>query len=105
MKRIKSNRSRRDFLRKTGAGTVVVTLGGLLASRVSLAGSHLPKLDLNDPTAKSLEYTHESKVDGQRCNNCQLWQGGDNAWGGCAIFPGKEVSAKGWCKSWVIKSG
>lgn len=105
MSKTKSSSSRRDFLRKAGAGTAVVAMGAVLAPRISGAAGHLPKLDPNDPTAKALEYVNESKKEGQWCNNCQLWQGGDKAWGGCAIFPGKEVNAKGWCKSWVLKSG
>lgn len=105
MNKIKSSPSRRDFLRKAGAGTAFVAMGGVLAPRISTAAGELPKVDPNDPAAKALEYTHESTQEGKHCGNCQLWQGGDKAWGGCLIFPGKEVSAKGWCKSWVLKSG
>lgn len=97
--------SRRSFLQKAGAGTVLVTMGGLVAHRDSSAAEHLPKLDPGDPTAKALEYTHDSPKSDQFCNNCNFWQGGDKDWGGCAIFPGKEVSAKGWCKSWIKQSG
>lgn len=104
MKKGKTIPSRRDFLRRAGAGTALVAMSGVLAPRISAAAGHLPKVDPNDPTAKALEYTHESSKEGQQCNNCQLWQGGDKDWGGCAIFPGKEVSSKGWCKSWVKKS-
>ena len=104
MKTSKVISSRRRFLRTAGAGTVLVTMSGLLASRATKAGGHLPKVDPSGPQASALGYVHESTTEGQWCNNCQLWQGGDNAWGGCAIFPGKEVAAKGWCKSWVMKS-
>ena len=38
----------------------------------------------------------------QFCDNCKLYQAGsEEGWGGCAIFPGKEVNAKGWCNAWV----
>lgn len=104
MKETQAIASRRDFLRKAGAGTALVAIGSVLSPRISTAAGHLPKVDVNDPTAKALEYTHESSKEGQQCNNCQLWQGGDKDWGGCAIFPGKEVSAKGWCKSWVKRT-
>ena len=105
MKTSKAIQSRRRFLRTAGAGTVLVAMSGLVASRTSRAGGHLPKLDPSDPQATALGYVHETTTAGQQCNNCQLWQGGDKDWGGCAIFPGKEVAAKGWCKSWVMKSG
>lgn len=104
MKKRKAIPSRRDFLRKAGAGAAALATAGMLAPKISLAAGHLPKLDPGDPTAKALEYTHASAKEGQWCNNCQLWQGGDKDWGGCAIFPGKEVAAKGWCKSWVKKT-
>jgi hypothetical protein len=104
MKKLKTFPSRRNFLRQAAAGTALVAMSGTLASRISVAAGHLPKVDPNEPQAKALEYTHESSKADQRCNNCQLWQGGDKDWGGCPIFPGKEVSAKGWCKSWVKKT-
>ncbi len=73
MKERKAIPSRRDFLRKAGAGTALVALGGVLTPRISTAAGHLPKVDPNNPTAKALEYTHESPKEGQRCNNRQLW--------------------------------
>lgn len=105
MKKQKTNPSRRDFLRQAGAGTALVAMTGMLAPRMSGATSHLPKLDTSDPQASALEYTHQSSMEGKHCSNCHLWQGGSDAWGGCAIFPGKLVNANGWCKSWVMKSG
>jgi hypothetical protein len=104
MKKHEAVPSRRDFLRQAGAGTALVAMSGVLAPRLSSAAGDLPKVDPSDPTAKALEYTHESSKQGQDCSGCQLWQGGDDAWGGCAIFPGKLVNANGWCKSWVMKS-
>jgi hypothetical protein len=104
MKKMQPIASRREFLRKAGTGTVLVVMGGTMAPQIASAGGHLPKVDPNEAQAKALEYTHESSKADQRCNNCQLWQGGDKDWGGCPIFPGKEVNAKGWCKSWVKKT-
>ena len=64
----------------------------------------MPKVAQDDPTAKALAYVHKTTVAGQRCNNCGLWQGGDVEWGGCPLFPGMSVSAKGWSKSWVKRA-
>ena len=27
-----------------------------------------------------------------------------DAWGGCPIFPGKQVAGKGWCSAYVKKA-
>ncbi len=100
MRSIRNKASRRRFLRAAGAGAAALPLAGLL--RVETVGAaELPKLDLEDPTAKALGYVHESTTAGQLCNNCNFWKGGDAEWGACQLFPGKAVAAKGWCKSWI----
>lgn len=41
----------------------------------------------------------------QNCANCSLYQGkGGDAAGGCPLFAGKQVAAKGWCSAWVKKA-
>jgi anaerobic selenocysteine-containing dehydrogenase len=102
MSKLDTRASRRQFMRAAGAGAVAVSLAGLL--RTPTAAADMPKLSLDDPSAKALAYTHESSTDGQLCNNCNFWQGGAAEWGGCPLFPGKAVAAKGWCKSWVKKA-
>jgi ABC-type transport system substrate-binding protein len=74
-----------------------------------------PELSENDPTAQTLGYKSDAAhVDpakypkyqtGQMCANCQLYQGkpGD-ALGPCAVFPGKQVSSKGWCSAYTKKA-
>ena len=70
------------------------------------AAADLPQVDPEDATAKALEYVHASTNPEQNCANCQLYTGEAGAeWGPCAIFPGKGVAAKGWCKSWIKKAG
>lgn len=96
--------TRRSFLGQVAGATVVVAASGLMVGRTALASGHLPKLDPNDPTAQALAYTHQSTTDGSMCKNCQFFKGGEKAWGECAIFPGKEVNAQGWCKSWFAKA-
>ncbi|NIA26646.1 MAG: hypothetical protein GWP02_01225 [Desulfobulbaceae bacterium] len=65
--------------------------------------------------AMAMKYTHDaSTVDAasrtnpaadQSCSNCALVQGNDgDAWRPCQIFPGKAVSAKGWCSVWAPKA-
>lgn len=72
------------------------------------------KLEESDPQAQALGYKHDAgAVDGaayaryqagQLCENCGLYQAGQGSeagWGGCSIFPGKLVNAKGWCNAYV----
>ncbi len=94
--------SRRRFLALAGAGATAIPVTLLLG--VPAARAQMPKLSLDDPTAKALSYVHETTIAGQRCDNCSLWQGGDAEWGGCPLFAGKSVNAKGWCKSWVKRT-
>jgi hypothetical protein len=64
-----------------------------------------------DPTAKALNYSADATKSTKRtdktalCSNCSLYSGKAGAGDGpCALFPGKSVSAKGWCSSWVKKA-
>jgi ribosomal protein S12 methylthiotransferase accessory factor YcaO len=72
--------------------------------------SDMPQVDENGPQAMGLAYRHDaSTVDatrhtryesGQQCANCVLFQGGDQAWGGCPLFAGKAVKRTGWCSAY-----
>ncbi len=98
---------RRLFLIRSGialgAGAVALTLG-----RRALAAD--PLLSVTDPAAQKMHYTEDaSKVDrgsnptytpGSKCANCSMYRGGTSATGGCALFPGKSVSANGWCSGY-----
>ena len=104
--------NRRNFIRLTVCTSVAVPfIGGSLAH----AGGHLPKLEESDPQATGLGYKHDTtQVDAakfaqhnpeQKCLNCSLYTGKDgDAWGPCAIFPGKEVAAEGWCSAYNPKA-
>jgi len=50
--------------------------------------------------AKSPKY-----APGQSCANCSLYApDGEKPTGGCALFYGKDVLAKGWCNAWEKKA-
>jgi hypothetical protein len=100
--------TRRFFLIATGALTAAAATG-----RVAYAQS--ARLAEADPQAVALGYRHDTgKVDKakypkhaatQNCANCALYQGkAGEKWGGCPIFPGKQVSANGWCSAWGKKA-
>ena len=96
--------TRRQLLRMTTRVAAIVPLSSL-TSRMSIA-EELPPVNPDDPQAKALEYVHASPNPEQLCKNCQLYTGKEGAeWGPCAIFPGANVNANGWCKSWVQKAG
>ncbi|MGB7933320.1 MAG: high-potential iron-sulfur protein [Gammaproteobacteria bacterium] len=93
----KNELSRRSVLKGLAAIPVIAAFGyhpGASAAMVSP----------DDPTAKALQYTEHSTEADKHCGNCNLYQGGAAATGPCPIFPGKEVAAAGWCKSWVAKT-
>jgi hypothetical protein len=70
----------------------------------SVVRAESPPLDPNDPTAKALGYIPQSTKSGEKCSNCNQFQGNaGSAQGPCTIFPGKSVAAAGWCMSWVKK--
>jgi hypothetical protein len=100
--------SRRRFL-KLAAGTAAaaVLVGGL--PRIARADD-LPHVSPDDPTAKALGYVEDASTTkdpkhkaGDTCANCQFYSGGATGFGPCQLFPGKAVSAKGWCISHTAK--
>ena len=92
--------TRRQLLRLSA---VAVAASPMLAVTQRIANAaKAPRLDPNDPQARALSYVHQTPDSGKKCANCQLYRGGsDAAWGPCAIFPGKQVAADGWCSAWV----
>ncbi len=111
MKQNRTNTGRRTFL-KVGSLAVVAAA---IAGSVGKAAAQGARVDEKNAQAQALGYKHDAmKVDktkfekyqaGQTCANCTLYQGKPtDAWGGCPIFPGKQVAGKGWCSAWVKKA-
>lgn len=95
--------NRRDFLKLSGTSLIGLTVGGVA---LRAHAQDLPQVSLDDGTAKALQYTHKSEVDGAICDNCMYIQGeAGKEWRPCAIFPGKSVAAQGWCSAYVKKPG
>lgn len=96
---------RRRFLGGVAVSAVLIPLAGMRFANA--AG--MPHLSPSDPTAKALNYVAVATTSksaaykaGHECANCALYQGDrKGAWGPCAVFPGKDVDAKGWCSSYV----
>lgn len=108
MSRRDTDASRRRFLTGALAGVVGVPIVGLAGTQIAAAADR-PKLSLDDPQAKALNYVHDAGKatdnpaykEGAHCANCLQWTGGDAQWGGCNIFPGKRVNRDGWCTAWA----
>jgi len=105
-----SNESRRRFL-KIAAGTAAAAVVVGTLPRLARAAD-LPHLSESDPTAKALGYVEDASATkdpkhkaGDTCANCQFYSGAGTGFGPCQLFPGKAVSAKGWCVSHAVKAG
>lgn len=105
-----SNESRRRFL-KIAAGTAAAAMVVGSVPRLARAAD-LPHVTSSDPTAKALGYVEDASTTkdpkhkaGDSCANCQFYSGGATGFGPCQLFPGKAVSAKGWCVSHAAKAG
>ena len=102
---------RRGFLARLAAASLALPFLGLPSARAD----DPPRLDPNDPAAKTIGYTEDvSTVDAKkeplfkpnsRCSNCTFFQTaqakGENA--PCTIFAGRIVVGKGWCRAWSAK--
>ena len=95
-----SKLNRRDFLKLSGCSLIGMTLGGVALR----ANAEVAKVDPAGPQASALKYVHDSVVEGQNCANCVYIQAAEGDWRPCALFPGKQVSAKGWCSAWMKKA-
>ena len=90
-------------------------VGSLAGIPLVITAAHAanPKLDEEDTAAVALGYKEmSSNVDSgkypnhdemQICGGCSLYVGTAEPWGDCAVFPGKQVAAKGWCAAFVAK--
>ena len=88
---------RRGFVNLSG-----VAIGLALIPVCNLAAAD-ETLTSDDPQAKALGYVTKSEVAGSNCANCAQAKGDAKSLA-CNIFPGKKVSAAGWCKVWSKKS-
>jgi hypothetical protein len=103
--------ARRKFIQLSAAAAA----GAIIQPGREALAQDMPKLAEDDPMAQAMKYVHDaSSVDPasranpaaeQNCANCALVQGSDGeAWRPCQIFPGKLVSADGWCSVWAPKA-
>lgn len=94
---------RRRLLKVTGTAVAILPVTGLFG--LSARADELPMVDPAAPQAQALQYIAESAIDGKLCSGCALYQGtSDDKAAACALFPGQNVAAAGWCSAWVPKA-
>ena len=102
--------ARRKFIQLSA----VAAAGCLVRAGDDARAQGMPRIEENDPVAKSLKYTHDANsvdpaqranaAEVQNCANCALVQGNDgDEWRPCQIFPGKLIKSTGWCSVWAPK--
>jgi hypothetical protein len=109
------NKSRRDAIKMVLGGLATVPLMSLVGMAAAQA-EDLPHLSADDPTAMALKYVPNAAdadrvgaarpglpPEEQHCANCQFTMGSEGDWLACQLFPGKLVSANGWCTSWTAR--
>lgn len=90
---------RRSFMKLSGAAA---SLALIPVCNIAEAADAPVVLSVDDPQAKALGYVQTSAVAGSTCANCMQSKGEAGAkLLSCNIFPGKQVSAAGWCKVWA----
>jgi nitrous oxide reductase len=101
--------ARRQFLKTTIVATAAVMAG--VTIREAFGAGDMPHLTDADPTAKAMGYVDDATTSknklykpGSVCANCQLYSGAESGYGDCQLFPGKLVSARGWCTSYTRKA-
>jgi hypothetical protein len=104
-----NQKNRRDFIKISLAGAAALQLAAVARS-AGAAG--LPHLDEGGPSAKALAYVHDATTvsaqtrggESRACSSCRFYTSPADAWGPCALLPGKAVAAAGWCKAWVARA-
>lgn len=101
--------NRRSLLKSLATAAAAVAIFRSGRSRAA----DQPHLDVKDPSAVALGYVENAArvdtkkyptfVKGSRCDNCLLLQGSGGAYRPCNLFPGKLVSASGWCSGWTAE--
>ncbi len=86
----------------------------LAPTGVWAATNELTPLPGTNAAAKALAYVDDAAdADPKRypsgskeaCDNCLHYKSVDTQGGSCALFPGFEVKAAGWCAGWVKLAG
>jgi hypothetical protein len=99
--------TRRSALKRLALGVALAPIAAALRQARAADGASLPLLSVDAPEAKAVKYVEKAaqatgRVPDSGCANCGLYQGASGSTQGpCQLFPGKAVTAAGWCSSWA----
>lgn len=98
--------SRRQFIRVVPfAAAALAAVQPARAAMVDEADAQAKALGYVADAGRADKAKYKQYAAGQLCNNCALWQGkATDPAAGCALFPGKQVAARGWCSAYAKKS-
>jgi hypothetical protein len=105
---------RRKFL-MTGSIALATVAALSRTSHAAAQAKAAPHVSEGDAQAVALGYKNDAaKADkkkfanwkaGETCSGCAQFEGkAGDAWAPCKIFPGKQVSGKGWCTAFAKKA-
>ena len=106
------DKNRRRAMKLAAGSVIAIPFSGMLASNA--IAEDLEPLAEDDPQAVALKYvadatkaTRADKGDTpgseQTCSSCVLAPSPEGDQFACQLFPGKAVSATGWCSSWSLR--
>jgi hypothetical protein len=98
--------NRREFIVQFSLGSSMLAAGSAFAETALVVETEAPAAALGyKADAGKVDKAKNPKFAAdQKCGNCALYQGKTAATGPCPLFPGKHVSAKGWCTGWAKKA-
>ncbi|MEB0136706.1 high-potential iron-sulfur protein [Actimicrobium sp. CCC2.4] len=86
------------------AALVSATLSQAQAAKVAETDAQAVALAYKEDATKTDKVKYPKYAAGQHCASCQLYAGGATGYGNCALFPGKQVAAAGWCSAYAKKA-
>ncbi len=101
--------NRRTFVIHSSLSAAGLVTAGLTQAQSAMlleSNSQAKTLGYREDSGKVVSATYPKHAAGQKCAACQMFRASPAApaAGACAIFPGKLVSAEGWCDAFVQKA-
>ena len=97
--------ARRQFIQWIpAAGLALMAARSAHAEMVSDKDANAVALGYVADATKADKAKFKTYAAGQKCSNCQLYQGkATDAAGGCPLFGAKQVAGPGWCSAYAKK--
>ncbi|MFT5588392.1 MAG: hypothetical protein ACI9ZF_000557 [Bradyrhizobium sp.] len=86
------------------AALATATMSQAQAAKVAETDAQAVALGYKEDGTKTDKVKYPKYTTKQNCANCQLYAGAATGYGNCALFPGKQVAAAGWCSAHAMKA-